>query len=425
MKITKKKAILIGILLLVGGFLLKDTLITKQATDIDWDKRLETLRSIPYISFSETVGDNHPNVVMYNPDKVYNGYNIYCSRISPEAFLMDMMGNVVHRWSYPPEYDLKEDDGVWDYAIMLDNGDLVVISKFRELIRLNWDSELLWKKKMEVHHEVALTPENTFYVIVREIKTYRGVGVDFPVIVHLTSNGDEIERWAAYDHLSEIKNVFDQKSFLDTVFDNMSWFEVCKMFLKRGLTRIQGYDEDYSYFHMNAISILPDTALGRTDKRFQEGNLLICFRNVNQIAILDKNTKKVMWVWGEGVLEWPHHPTMLNTGNILIFDNGVNRKYSKVVELNPVTKTVVWEYVADPPESFYSYQKGSAQRLPNGNTLICEGDEGRVFEVTNNGEIVWAWLNPVTRDGHREQVYRMIRLSPDKVERVTSFKGGF
>ena len=107
---------------------------------------------------------------------------------------------------------------------------------------------------------------------------------------------------------------------------------------------------------------------------------------------------------------------MVENGNILIFDNGVERKYSRVIEIDPVTETIEWEYVADPPKSFYTFEKGSAQRLPNGNTLICDGDNGRAFEVTRRGEIVWEWLNPEFLQGRRLQVYRMMRLPPAMVE---------
>ena len=101
---------------------------------------------------------------------------------------------------------------------------------------------------------------------------------------------------------------------------------------------------------------------------------MVCFRNVNQISVLEKDTYRILWSWGEDQLEWPHHSTMLENGHILIFDNGVRRQYSRVLELDPVVKAIVWEYVAEPREDFYSYTRGSAQRLPNGNTLISESD---------------------------------------------------
>jgi outer membrane protein assembly factor BamB len=144
---------------------------------------------------------------------------------------------------------------------------------------------------------------------------------------------------------------------------------------------------------------------------------MLCFRNVNQIAILERETKSILWVWGEGELQWPHHPTMLDDGNILIFDNGVGREYSQVIEVDPPTGRIVWRYVGNPPQAFYSFSKGSAQRLPNGNTLICDSDNGRALEVTAEGETVWEWYNPAeTEDGKRIVVYRMTRLSPESVE---------
>jgi hypothetical protein len=95
--------------------------------------------------------------------------------------------------------------------------------------------------------------------------------------------------------------------------------------------------------------------------------------------------------------------------------NGSRRKYSKVIELDPVNKTIEWEYVDDPLRKFYKYGKGSSQRLPNCNTLICEGDRERAFEVSPSGKIVWERLNPMTKDGHQVQLYRVMRVLPDTV----------
>jgi hypothetical protein len=245
--------------------------------------------------------------------------------------------------------------------------------------------------------------------------------VRFPSVVHFTADGREIDRWYTYEHLDEIKSAFDRRAFLDTILDSLiaegAGIEVTETVPGRlEANTLSDGRVLYDYFHLNTITILPQTPLGERDARFRAGNLLICFRNVNQIAVLDSRTWEILWAWGEGMLEWPHHPTMVESGNILVFDNGVLRGFSRVLEVNPLTGSVEWEYEADPPESFYTYEKGSAQRLPNGNTLICEGDEGRAFEITRGGEIVWDWLNPETRKDRRVQVYRMMRLSPESVE---------
>ena len=62
---------------------------------------------------------------------------------------------------------------------------------------------------------------------------------------------------------------------------------------------------------------------------------------------------------------------------------------------------------------FYSPFISGAQRLPNGNTLICSGVKGRLFEVTRDGEIVWEYMSPYFRTrafGETSLVFRAYRL---------------
>jgi hypothetical protein len=387
-------------------------------THTDSKGRLEKLRSIPYTSVTdEEVGEAPSHVVIYDAERASPGYNLFCSRTTPEVWLIDMNGRPVHNWYYRREHP----DDLCEHAIMLENGDVVVIDRFKHLLRLDWDSNIVWKTELVVHHDVALRSDSTFYTITWERIWHRGLRVRFPIIVEVTADGTPVDQWRAYDHLDEIRMIFDRRSFLDTILDSLlahaSSLEVYQDLIERGeATQLKDKTVLYDHFHLNTISLLPDTPQGERDCRFNAGNLLVCFRNVNQIAILDEMTKEILWVWGEGMLEWPHHPTMLQTGNILVFDNGAFRKYSRVIELDPISESIVWEYVADPPEDFYSYGKGSAQRLPNGNTLICEGDRGRVFEVTQDGEVVWEWLNPFLKDGRRVQIYRMTRIPRETVE---------
>lgn len=78
------------------------------------------------------------------------------------------------------------------------------------------------------------------------------------------------------------------------------------------------------------------------------------------------------------------------------------RDYSRVLEFNPITLEVVWKLTpkelahAIPTDAskFYSPYVSSAQRLPNGNTLVTEGSDGRIIEVTADHEIVWEWISP-------------------------------
>ena len=67
---------------------------------------------------------------------------------------------------------------------------------------------------------------------------------------------------------------------------------------------------------------------------------------------------------------------------------------SKVLEFDPRTKDPVWEYQGTPKYTFASPFISGAQRLKNGNTLICEGQWGRIFEVTPQKEVVWEYISP-------------------------------
>ncbi len=84
----------------------------------------------------------------------------------------------------------------------------------------------------------------------------------------------------------------------------------------------------------------------------------------------------------------------MENGHLLLFNNGGPRKASSVLELDPATGEMVWEYHGSAQAPFYSETCGTAERLPNGDTLITESDSGRAFEVTPRGEIVWEFWNP-------------------------------
>lgn len=153
------------------------------------------------------------------------------------------------------------------------------------------------------------------------------------------------------------------------------------------------------------------------------------FTDDKQHVLLKDMDGKVVHAWrvpdyhwseyavGETTLDLPHMPRMLPTGNILVFDNGEGRGYSRIVEVDPAREKIVWEYEADPPASFFSPWRGSSQRLPNGNTLICSSERGRVFEATPDGKIVWEFWNPIFNEqGQRRRIYRFARLAADEVE---------
>ena len=363
-------------------------------TEGGYSATLEELRSLPYISWSGCKADARKSgVVKYDKEKSFDGYNLYTD-CSEKAFLMDMGGRIVHTWRFPFP-------GYWEYASLLDSGQLIALAVNKYLARLNRDSGIIWVSEINTSHDIEVLPDGTFLVPVRRPFLYNGRRVIFDAIFHISEKGRKIGEWWTNKDLGRLK----------------------KLHLGHALDRKEddGGEErkdkrSYDYYHLNTIQALPDTPLGKKDKRFQKGNWLICLRNVDLVCLLDKQTRDVVWNWGPGELDQPHMPTMLDNGNILIFDNGTHREYSRIIEIDPVSKEIVWEYKANPPEGFFSKWRGSNQRLANGNTLICESENGRVFEITANGEIVWEFFNPEIKDSRRKLIYRMLRVPKEKVE---------
>ena len=332
-----------------------------------------------------------PGVTILDRDRCDGGYTLYSSRMTEIAHLIDIDGREAHRWAY-------EQGETWHYAEMLPDGRLLAIVKEVEgrcpgmLLELDWDSKLLWKADVAAHHDLDRLASGNTLVVCRdyvENPAIREGRIKSDAILELAPGGAVAWEWHLDQHVAEIAS----------------------------LVPLDFPRPDYDWAHTNTVEALPDTPTAARDARFRAGNVLFSGRHIDTIGVIDRATGEVVWAWGPGEIDKQHMPTMLPNGHILIFDNGCEAKRSRIVELDPLAGQIVWQYVADPPESFFTHSRGASERLPNGNTFITESNTGRLFEVTPAGEIVWEFLNPdLLPKGTRQPLYRALRYPRPRVE---------
>ncbi len=329
-------------------------------------------------------------LIRYHAAGAYRGYTLFSPNVGDDAYLVDMEGNFVHRWHHP---------GGIAYGYLMDNGNLL----FRDqgsnppgadhIRELDWDSRLVWEHyDPSLRRHNRLPNGNNLLLLQRDrisAELTRRVRGGFSrdsdpeqmfsdQVVEVTPDGIEVSVWRSADYLDPKTDV------------------ICPL------------ETRDAWGGANDLTSSPD---GST--------FLISFRILDTVALVDRSTGEMTWKWGPGNISHQHHPTYLDNGNVLLLDNGSHRRglsYSRVIEVNPSTSEIVWEYQGLPRVSFFTHFTGGAQRLPNGNTLITEGLTGRLFEVTPGNEIVWEFVSPFvvpSQFGMVNGVFRSHRYGPD------------
>jgi hypothetical protein len=307
----------------------------------------------------------------------------------------------VHEWTLP------ERTGAYGY--LLPNGNLLVsifagggpdgfAARGGLIQERDWNGNVLWEYRDEFqHHDFRRCASgNTIYVgwellpadVARRVKggrpgTERKEGVWGDYVREVDGAGKTVWEWHGRDHL-------DPDQYPLTPF----------------CTR-------HEFAHPNTIVPMAD------------GNVMICFRHIDLLAVIDRKTGSFVWKHHDSDLGGPHDFQVLANGNYMVFANRQAQvpRGSKILEFDPKSGKMVWEYWGNPTHTFDSHYISGCQRLANGNTLICEGLWGRLFEVTRDGDIVWEFISPfvVARDagpttGEQSTIFRAFRYAPDGPE---------
>lgn len=360
---------------------------------------------------------------IHNKKKSYQSYTLFDGR-DGQTYLIDMEGNLIHVWPYsgfPVEMINPALNSGRKGDILCQQGSDMYLCE--NLLIVDWMGHIIWKWGKEApggaaqqNHGLKILPNGNILCLVFRESTHSDLiarNIKDQAIYEIDRQGNIIWQWFSSDHIEELGFAGEKKRLL---------------FSEKSRNRS-------SLFVLNNINTLgPNKWWDTGDQRFHPDNIIFDSREGCFTAIIDKSSGSVVWKIGPDLpgsydyskqcfigkvpraldmLCGQHNSHMIakgldGEGNILIFDNqgaaGFPPVYqnlflgSRVLEIDPITAQIVWQYDASknnlPLWYFYSSFVSSVHRLPNNNTLICEGMYGRIFQITPEGEIVWEYVNP-------------------------------
>ena len=354
------------------------------------------------------------------------------SALDGATHLIRLDGTEVKRWDYvglPGNViDPKLNAGQLGHVLVLyevDPAEAIGIFGNKTVAQLDWDGNVVWKwgdespggRARQNHDWTRLANGNTLLLITRPtiIPMLSEHEVGDQGLVEVTPEGKIVWSWMAADHLDAFGISQDGIDYIRTLLKD-------------------GRRDPWGLWELNNAQVLgPNKWHDAGHAAFHPDNIIVDSRKGNFIVIIDKQSGTVMWRAGpyssqdenpdlrivNSKVPRPLDQTagqhnvhliakgLPGEGNLLMLDNQGGSGYppvalgvyagSRVIEVNPVTRDIVWQYTAEdsgrPVWSFFTSFVGSVQRLPNGNTLINEGMNGRIFQVAPDGEIVWEYIN--------------------------------
>lgn len=339
-------------------------------------------------------------VTFHDRDRSTPGFTLFSRTMSDRVYLVDMDGALVHGWT--------TGGGSTHFNYLLPNGNLWVCERAEDcpdipagpggrMREYDWDGKIVWEHvdRMQHHDARRLPGGGAAYIAwelldgerARRVKggvpgTEHAHGIYSEVVREVDADGATVWEWRLADALD-----FDEYP------------------LHRNALRA-------IYGHANTLDVLPG------------GDYLVSFKTLNLLVVVDRRTGAVKWEYGNDALGGQHDSQRLEDGNVLVFANGAyapDIHFSSVWEIAPESKEVVWKYEARRNKtSFYSPHISGCQRLPGGNTLICEGGKGAIFEVTPECDVVWEYVCPYWGPhpvfGEINWVFRARRYAADSPE---------
>lgn len=380
------------------------------------------------------------NEISFNEDS-YEGYTLFGPEYSKNTYLINNKGIIVQKWKSNyiqglanyllPTGELLRLDLPGDNPTFRGGGIAGRVEKF------NKDSTLLWEFEYSSssycsHHDIEPLPNGNILLIAWEYKTKEEAlqAGRSPAILgnqlwpdHIievepsgSSGGTIVWEWHVWDHL--IQDYDPSKENYGVVQDHperinlnygsrqQDWNHINSIDYNEELDQILLSVHEFNEIWVIDHSTSTEEAAGHSGGNSGKGgDLLYRWGNPQTYRAGDANDQKFFGQHGASWVE----PGCPGAGNILVFNNGQGRRYSSVEEIIPPLNSTgsysyipgfaygpaepTWVFSTNPPSDMFSSLLSNAQRLPNGNTLICSAQQGLFLEVTAEKTIVWKYKN--------------------------------
>ncbi|MFN8368294.1 MAG: aryl-sulfate sulfotransferase [Candidatus Kapaibacterium sp.] len=380
----------------------------------------------------------------YNQEKSFNGLTLFNQMSSKTTYLLDNCGRVVHKWesNYTPGHSqyLLEDGSILR-AGSIEGSPFNAGGTGGLIERINWEGKVTWtyvlsNDTIHQHHDLfPLKNGNILVIVWHKLNNAQAKAAGrTQVLTDLWSekilelkptgpiSAEVVWEWRVWDHL--IQDVDAAKPNFGVVKDHPErininhastpipdWLHFNSVAYNEDLDQIViSSHNSHELWIIDHSTTTAEAATSKGGKYGKGGDLLYRWGNP---AMYNAGTATDQLIRGQHSVHWiPKGLT--DAGNIMIFNNraggsGAN-VYSTVDIIKPPMDeqgnyklegakfgpdSAYWRYYGTPRNSFFSTNIASAQRLPNGNTLICSGAPGIFFEITPDNEIVWKYINPI------------------------------
>jgi len=332
--------------------------------------------------------------------RVYRGFTLISPVGASAVQLLDMKGQAVHEWNTYHELACPAQllpNGNLLCGLKTANGPLADFDGSSGIIHeLSWEGETVWEYRDDAihHHFLRLPTGNT--MVMRWVRTPESISkrvkggipsTEYQSTMWCDSlremepDGSVAWEWLAYEHLYPHLDI------------------ICPLCSRKEWT------------HANALTVN------------SEGDIIISSMSTNSLMKINRQTGDIDWRWGGlGALAHPHDLHALEGGRIMVLGCGGHAVgfeigESEVLIVDPTNDKIQWKFKEYVTLDFYSPWHASCQPLPNGNVLICEGDKGRIFEATEDHNLVWQYISPVynltTSLGKHNMLFGAYRYGPD------------